>query len=137
MRFLEAPSFPVDRLVVNFTLVLETSIMEIINYIAISIGIGAVSVICWGVLLGLIKFVKLEIQRTRGINICHQREMLRHHLGSYLLLGLEFLIAADIIHTIIKPTLNEVAILGAIVAIRTILDFFLSREIASHSCPKD
>ena len=112
-------------------------IMEIINYIAIGIGIGAVSVICWGVLLGLIKFVKLEIQRTRGINICHQRDMLRHHLGSYLLLGLELLIAADIVHTIIKPTLAEVAVLGSIVAIRTILDFFLSREIAQHSCPKD
>ncbi len=111
--------------------------MEIINYIAIGIGIGAVSVICWGVLLGLIRFVKLEIQRARGIHICHQREMLRHHLGSYLLLGLEFLIAADIIRTITKPTLDEIAILGSIVAIRTILDFFLSREIASHPCPKD
>ncbi len=111
--------------------------MKIINYIAICIGIGAVSVICWGVLLGLKKFVELEIQRIRGINICHQREMLRHHLGSYLLLGLEILIAADIIHTIIKPSLDEVAVLGSIVAIRTILDFFLSREIASHSCRKD
>ena len=111
--------------------------MEIINYIAISIAIAAVSIICWGVLLGLIEFIKLEIQRTLRINICHQREMLRHHLGSYLLLGLEFLIAADIVHTIFKPTLDEVAVLGSIVVIRTILNFFLNREIASHSCPKD
>ncbi len=127
----------IDRSIVNFTSVLETSIMEIINYVATAIGIGAVSVICWGVLLGLIKFVKLEIQRTMGMNICHQRDVLRHHLGSYLLLGLEFLIAADIIHTIIKPTLDELAVLGSIVAIRTILDFFLSREIASHPCSKN
>ena len=111
--------------------------MQIINFISIAIGISAVSIICWGVLLGLIKFVKLEIKSTRGINICHQRELLRHHLGSYLLLGLEFLIAADIIHTITKPTLNEVAVLGIIVVIRTILNFFLNREIATHSCPRD
>ncbi|HEG43440.1 MAG TPA: DUF1622 domain-containing protein [Phycisphaerales bacterium] len=111
--------------------------MEIINYISLGIGIGAVSVIGWGVLLGLVEFVKLEFQRTRGKHICHQREILRHHLGSYLLLGLEFLIAADIIRTITKPTLDEIAVLASIVAIRTILDFFLSREIASHSCPKD
>ncbi len=110
--------------------------MEIINYIAISIGIGAVSVICWGVLLGLIKFVRLEIQRIRGIHICHQRQMLRHHLGSYLLLGLEFLIAADIIRTITKPTLDEIAVLGSIVLIRTVLNFFLNKEIAGHTCPK-
>ena len=111
--------------------------MEVINYLSIGIGIAAVSVICWGVLLGLIKFVRLEIQRARGINICHQRELLRHHVGSYLLLGLEFLIAADVIHTLIKPTLEEVAVLGSIVVIRTILNFFLNKEIASHSCPKD
>ncbi len=111
--------------------------MEIINYLSICIGIGAVSVICWGVFLSLIKIVHLEIQRTRGINICHQREMLRHHLGSYLLLGLELLIAADIIHTITKPTLNEVAILGSVVVMRTILSYFLNKEITNHSCPRD
>ena len=111
--------------------------MEIINFLSIVIGIGAVSVICWGVILCFIKIVKLELQRTKGIDICHQREMLRHHLGSYLLLGLELLIAADVIHTIIKPTLEDVTVLGAIVVIRTILNFFLNREIASHSCPKD
>jgi uncharacterized membrane protein len=111
--------------------------MGIIDYIATGIGIGAVSVICWGVLSGLVEFVKLEIQRIRGIEVCHQRDVLRHHLGSYLLIGLELLIAADIVHTIIKPSLEEVAVLGSIVAIRTVLDFFLSRELAGHPCPKD
>ena len=111
--------------------------MEIINFLSIVIGIGAVSVICWGVILCFIKFVKLELQRTKGIDICHQREILRHHLGSYLLLGLELLIAADVIHTIIKPTLDELAVLGSIVVIRTILNFFLNKEIATHSCPID
>ena len=111
--------------------------MEIINYLAIGIAISAASIICWGVLLSLIRFIKLEFQRVRGTNICHQRQILRHHLGSYLLLGLEFLIAADIIRTIIKPTLNELAVLGSIVVIRTILSFFLNREIATHPCPKD
>lgn len=47
---------------------IEGNIIEIINYIAIGIAIGAVSVICWGVLLGLIKFVMLEIQRTKQMN---------------------------------------------------------------------
>ena len=47
---------------------IEGNIIEIINYIAIGIAIGAVSVICWGVLLGLIKFVKLDIQRIKQMN---------------------------------------------------------------------
>ena len=42
---------------------------------------------------------------------------------------LEFLIAADIIHTIVKPTLEELAILGSIVIIRTIISYFLGKEM--------
>ena len=55
--------------------------------------------------------------------------MLRNHLGSYLLLGLEFLIAADIIKTIQRPTLEEMAILGSIVVIRTVISYSLNREM--------
>jgi uncharacterized membrane protein len=111
--------------------------MEIVDNISKILGAAAIAVICWGVVTGLIEFVKLEIGRQRGANTCHQRELLRHHLGSYLLLGLEILIAADIVHTLIKPTLEEVAVLGAIVVIRTILSFFLNREITGHTCPKE
>lgn len=46
-----------------------------------------------------------------------------------MLLGLEFLIASDILKTVLEPTLNELAILGGIVVLRTILSVFLNREI--------
>ncbi len=54
---------------------------------------------------------------------------LRATFGTYLLLGLEFLIASDILKTVLEPTLNELAILGGIVVLRTILSVFLNREI--------
>jgi uncharacterized membrane protein len=44
-------------------------------------------------------------------------------------LGLEFLIAADVVRTIIQPTLMELAILGSIIAIRTAISFFLNMEM--------
>jgi uncharacterized membrane protein len=47
-------------------------------------------------------------------------------------LGLEFLIAADIIRTIIRPTLEELAILGGIVVIRTVISYFLGKEIGQR-----
>lgn len=50
-------------------------------------------------------------------------------LGYYLLLGLEFLIAADIVDTLMKPELRELIVLGAIVAIRTIISFSLNAEL--------
>jgi uncharacterized membrane protein len=55
---------------------------------------------------------------------------LRETFGSVLLLGLELLVAADLIRTVaITPTLESVAVLGLIVVIRTFLSFSLQVEI--------
>jgi uncharacterized membrane protein len=57
----------------------------------------------------------------------------RRSLGRAILLGLEFLVAADIIRTIaIAPTLESVAVLAAIVLIRTFLSFSLELEISGR-----
>lgn len=54
----------------------------------------------------------------------------RSSLGRAILLGLEFLVAADIINTVaVTPTLLSVAVLAGIVAIRTFLSFSLEVEI--------
>ena len=56
--------------------------------------------------------------------------MLRTTLGGAILLGLEVLVAADLIRTITsKPSLEEAAILGLIVLIRTILSISIQIEI--------
>ena len=108
--------------------------MQWLNYVALGIGFVGVGIISWGVMIALIQIVGLEISRIRGKNICEPRETLRHHLGSYLLLGLEVLVAADIVRTILEPSLREIAILGGIVAIRTVLNFFLNKELGDHRC---
>ncbi|HJQ47465.1 MAG TPA: DUF1622 domain-containing protein [Amycolatopsis sp.] len=55
---------------------------------------------------------------------------LRETFGGVLLLGLEILVAADLIRTVaVTPTLNSVAVLGLIVLIRTFLSFSLQIEI--------
>lgn len=54
----------------------------------------------------------------------------RLRLGRAIILGLEFLVGADILRTIsTQPTLREVAILGGIVLIRTVLSFSLEVEL--------
>jgi uncharacterized membrane protein len=57
----------------------------------------------------------------------------RNHLGHSLSLALEFLIGADILRTAISPTWEDIGQLGAIVAIRTVLNFFLTRELKQIS----
>lgn len=60
------------------------------------------------------------------------RERIRLNVGRSLALSLEFLLAADILRTAVEPTWNEIARLAAIAAIRTMLNFFLQRELAAE-----
>jgi uncharacterized membrane protein len=58
---------------------------------------------------------------------------LRADLGRAILLGLELLVIADIIGTVaIEPTLQNLAVLGVIVAIRTLLSFTLELEVSGR-----
>lgn len=60
----------------------------------------------------------------------HAYRTLRRSIGAVLLLGLEVLVAADLIHTVaVEPTLTNVGVLGLIVVIRTVLSFSLEIEI--------
>lgn len=107
-----------------------THIHEVMDILAVVIGVIGVAVIVWGVFCGLIQLVKLELAVFRGSNVSSLREALKEHLGFYLLLGLEFLVAADIIETLIEPSLDHLAVLGAIIAIRTVISVSLNWELS-------
>jgi uncharacterized membrane protein len=51
-------------------------------------------------------------------------------LSRYILAGLEVFIVSDIFRTVLSPTLESLAVLGALVAIRSVIGFFLEREMA-------
>ena len=60
-------------------------------------------------------------------------EIARGNLGRAILLGLEFLIAADLIDTVaIDPSFESIAVLGFIVLVRTFLSISLETEIEGH-----
>ena len=54
---------------------------------------------------------------------------IRLNLGQYLALGIEFQLGSDILGTAVSPTMEEVGLLAAIVVIRTVLNYFLSKEL--------
>ena len=87
-------------------------------------GVGAAIM----VLGALVAFVLFVPQVRRGTERAYQQ--LRENVGRAILLGLEVLIIADIIRTIVvEPSLESVAVLGAIVVIRILLSFSLEVEI--------
>ena len=103
--------------------------MAYLHHASLGIGVLGVLVIVFGVASGLFRFLRSEFLAARGANVDEDRKHLRHLLGYYLLLGLEFLIAADIIDTLMKPSVQDVIVLGAIVLIRTIISFSLNAEL--------
>lgn len=105
------------------------ALVNILEYISIGIGVVGIFIVLWGVIVGLVEFVGAQIAYLGKQRKSLPLERIRIDLGRYLLLGLEFLIAADIIRTIVKPSLEEVAVLVAIVAIRTVISYFLNKEI--------
>ena len=104
--------------------------MKFLDNVALVVGAIGVVVVGWGVLLGAIAFLRDEIisLMSRGAKDV-PLEKIRYDVGRHLLLGLEFLIAADIMRTIAQPSLEQVTVLAIIVAIRTVLSFFLTREM--------
>ena len=108
--------------------------MEYLNHATFGISVLGVLVIMFGVLCGVVRIVRAEVSAVRGENVEAERRKLREVLGYYLLLGLEFLIAADIIGTLMKPEPRELIVLGAIVAIRTVISYSLNSEL-SHATP--
>ena len=99
--------------------------MKIITeYIATAIAVAAIVVIVYGTLAALVEFVVSRIKRDKTA-----MRHIRVDFGGYLLLGLELLIGADIIRTILGPSYEELIILGGTVVIRTIFSVFLNKEI--------
>lgn len=96
-----------------------------IDYIARGIEAAGVLTIVFGMLLALGKFI-FSWQQSKS----RSYKELRQELGKGILLGLEILVAADIVATVVtEPTMERVLALGVIVLIRTFLSLSIELEI--------
>lgn len=102
-----------------------TDIREWMGNIGTAIDAAGVLVIVVGAIIATAHLL-LRRPEERG----RSYQLYRQDLGRAILLGLEFLIAGDIIRTVVvAPTLENVAVLGMIVVIRTFLSTALQLEI--------
>ena len=86
-------------------------------------------IIIWGVVCAAVRLVGMEIKLLRGQDYKRDGALIRMHLGFYLLLGLEFLIAVDVLETLLNPDWKELGILAALVLLRTVMGFSLHWEM--------
>jgi uncharacterized membrane protein len=99
---------------------------SIASYIAVAVEGGAALLILVGAAEALYKMLWRFLGRQW---VTGSRTEIRVEFGVWLLLGLEFELAADIIRTAISPSWNDIGQLAAIASIRTALNYFLERDI--------
>jgi uncharacterized membrane protein len=111
----------------------DQTMLTIAGQVARGFELAGIGIIVLGSVLACTQFV-LTVSRLGAIlpnpNKLAPVPAFRRSLGRSILVGLELLVAADIILTAgVEPTLRSVAVLGAIVLIRTFLSFSLEVEI--------
>ena len=97
---------------------------------ALAVEVGAVLVVAFGAFQAIAALVGAILSGTadeiRGREIWLK-------FATWILLALEFALAADIIHTAVAPTWNDIWKLAVIAVVRTMLNYFLAKDIAAFS----
>lgn len=109
-------------------------LMEWLEYAATIVDIVGIVIVLYGFILSFIRLIGTELGRFsgqfEGVMGC---EKVRLQLGTYILLGIEFMIASDIINTVISRTVESLIFVASLVVIRTAISFFLGRELLELS----
>ena len=105
---------------------MEELFVRFAHFLGFIVEMVAVLVVAYGALEAFIKLLWIVVTpgATHG-----ERKAIWRRFGVWLLLGLEFELAADIIASVISPTWQDIGELGAIAVIRTFLNYFLERDL--------
>jgi len=105
---------------------METLLHGIAHYVALALELIAIAVIATGAIEAVIGIARVGVG-TGATN--EDRRAVWLMFARWLVAGMTFQLAADVINTSFEPTWDELGRLGAIAAIRTFLSFFLDREV--------
>ena len=101
----------------------------IAEYVALGVECCAVLIVGYGAIEAVYGAI---FAVARFPSHAGQRKKVWLRFGVWLLLGLEFTLAADIVRTAISPTWNDIGQLAAIGFIRTALNFFLEKDLERY-----
>ncbi|NJC25264.1 DUF1622 domain-containing protein [Neolewinella antarctica] len=102
----------------------ETFVYRAADWLKLVVEVAGVLIIGWGVIISLARYGGQLFLGHNDNNI-----PLRLSLARYLVVALEFQLAADILGTAIAPDWDSIGKLGAIAVIRTVLNYFLTKEM--------
>jgi len=105
------------------------SFLSVISFIGYTVEVVGVVIILLGMGSATLRYAKRYLS-TLETDLYHS---FRREMGRAMLVGLEFLVAGDIIRTVVViDSINDVASLGLVVVIRTVLVFTIHLEVEGH-----
>jgi uncharacterized membrane protein len=105
----------------------EQLVVAAVQWLRLGVETIGGAIICFGVILAVYRLVQhFRDKQFRDFNY------IRLTLGKYLALALEFQVGADILSTAIAPSWEQIGKLAAIAAIRTLLNYFLTKELVNE-----
>jgi len=100
-----------------------------VDYITLILNIMGALIVIYGSLQAFVKILKIEFKSKKKF---HPYEHTKRTYVQKLILALDFFVAADLLKLVVMPTMEEIILIAIIVAIRTLLNYSLSKEIHLH-----
>jgi uncharacterized membrane protein len=112
---------------------LEDLLHQAAHTLSLLAEMAVVLIVAWGAAEALFKTVRHMLLSREDLGA---RRGIWLGFAAWILLALEFALAADILQTAIAPSWEDIAMLGAIAAIRTALNWFLAKDITHFASPR-
>jgi uncharacterized membrane protein len=105
--------------------------------IASAVEMAAAIIIAFGAAEAFIGILRTFVPGQPKVPTASRRKEIWLRFGVWLLLGLEFELAADVVRTAISPRWSQIGQLAAIAVVRTFLNFFLEKDLEKYTQGRD
>ena len=107
-------------------------IHTLFGWLEVTIDVTASIIMVLAFVVAVFSYFKITF-RARQSSYFHDLQLLRCDLGLKLVFSLELLIISDLLHSSVSRSMDDLIIVAGLVGIRTVIGYFLNREIAQIS----
>ena len=104
-------------------------IHTVLEWIATVIDLTGSIIMVWAFVVAVVSVARSTFASGDAMGRLHDIQVARCGLGIKLVFALELMIVSDLLHSIVSRSLDDLMLLGGLVLIRTVIAYFLNKEI--------
>ena len=101
----------------------------VLEWLAVAVDLTGAMIMAWAFVEAVVGLVRGSIRADDARSRMRNMQVVRCGLGVKLVFALELMIISDLLITIISRSIDDLILVGGLVVIRTVIGFFLNREI--------